>query len=87
MRVLLALSGPVGVGKSRFCDVLKERFGVERISTRELLLASGAKSDREDLQAAGERADRDTDGKWVADALIPAVANADSYGVPKAGEV
>lgn len=69
MRVLLALSGPVGVGKSSFCDIMKERFGAERISTRELLIASGVEGEREDLQAAGERADRETDGKWVADAL------------------
>lgn len=69
MRVLIGLSGPVGVGKSSFCDVLKARFGAERLSTRELLLATGAKSEREDLQEAGERLDRDTDGKWVSDAL------------------
>ncbi len=69
MRVLLALSGPVGVGKSMFCEVLRARFGADRLSTRELLLGTGAKSEREDLQAAGERLDRETDGKWVSDAL------------------
>jgi adenylosuccinate synthase len=69
MRVLIGLSGPVGVGKSSFCEVLKARFGANRLSTRELLLATGAKSEREDLQEAGERLDRDTDGKWVSDAL------------------
>ena len=70
MRILLALSGPVGVGKSSFCEVLKSRFGATRLSTRELLLATGAKGEREDLQAAGERLDLDTDGKWVSDALV-----------------
>jgi adenylosuccinate synthase len=69
MRVLLALSGPVGVGKSSFCDVLKARFGADRLSTRGLLIATGAKRERGDLQAAGERLDRETDGKWVSDAL------------------
>lgn len=69
MRVLLALSGPVGVGKSSFCEVLKTRFGADRLSTRELLLTTGARSEREDLQAAGERLDRETDGKWVSDAV------------------
>lgn len=69
MRVLLALSGPIGVGKSSFCEILKTRFGAGRLSTRDLLLASGAKGEREDLQAAGERLDQETGGKWVADAL------------------
>lgn len=69
MRVLIGLSGPVGVGKSSFCDVLKARFRAERLSTRELLLGTGAKSEREDLQEAGERLDRETDGTWVSDAL------------------
>lgn len=69
MRVLIGLSGPVGVGKSSFCEVLKARFRAKRLSTRELLLASGAKSERENLQVAGERLDRETDGKWVSDAL------------------
>lgn len=73
MRVLIGLSGPVGVGKSSFCEVLKARFKAERLSTRELLLATGAKSEREDLQAAGERLDRETDGKWVSDALAKAL--------------
>ena len=69
MRVLWALSGPVGVGKSSFCEVLETCFGAKRLSTRELLLATGAKNDREDLQEAGERLDRDRNGKWVANAL------------------
>ncbi|MFT4133122.1 adenylosuccinate synthetase [Labrys sp. (in: a-proteobacteria)] len=69
MRVLIALSGPVGVGKSSFCEVLKARFDADRFSTRELLLTIGAKREREDLQATGERLDRETDGKWVSDAL------------------
>ncbi|MER8655517.1 adenylosuccinate synthetase [Mesorhizobium sp. M0847] len=69
MRVLLALSGPVGVGKSKFCEILKKRFAADCLSTRDLLIASGAKSEREDLQAAGERLDQETDGKWVSDAL------------------
>jgi len=69
VRILLALSGPVGVGKSTFCKVLESRFQASRLSTRELLLATGAKSEREDLQEAGERLDRETDGKWVSDAL------------------
>jgi len=69
MRVLLALSGPVSVGKSSFFEVLRTRFGAKRLSTRKLLLATGVDSEREDLQEAGERLDRDTDGKWVSDAL------------------
>jgi adenylosuccinate synthase len=69
MRILLALSGPVGVGKSSFCEVLEKRFGAKRISTRQLLIDSGAEGARENLQRAGERADQQTDGKWVAEAL------------------
>lgn len=70
MRLLLALSGPIGVGKSEFCRILTERFGALRLSTRELLVAKGTAEVREDLQAAGERLDRETEGRWVADALV-----------------
>lgn len=69
MRLMLALSGPVGVGKSSFTEILERRFGAVTYSTREMLQKWGAEPERKVLQNAGEAADRDTDGSWVADEL------------------
>ncbi|KQO69369.1 adenylosuccinate synthetase [Methylobacterium sp. Leaf89] len=66
---MLALSGPVGVGKSSFTKVLEERFAAITYSTREMLQSRGTASDRKELQNAGETADQTTDGRWVADEL------------------
>ncbi|MAU95344.1 MAG: adenylosuccinate synthase [Fulvimarina sp.] len=78
MPIILLLSGPVGVGKSVFSKVLENRFKTRRFSTRELILDAGAKNEREDLQAKGERLDRETDGKWVADSLASILSNDDA---------
>ncbi len=69
MRLMLALSGPVGVGKSSFTRILEQRFGAVVHSTRAMLATRGTAANRKDLQDAGETADRETDGSWVADEL------------------
>lgn len=69
MRLMLALSGPVGVGKSSFTRILEQRFGAAVHSTRAMLESWGTAAKRRDLQNAGETADRETDGRWVADEL------------------
>jgi adenylosuccinate synthase len=68
MRCIIALSGPIAVGKSAVIDELKERYGAVRVSTRELIqrLKPGVPSEREPLQEAGDELDRATDGAWVA---------------------
>ena len=67
---LIVISGPVGSGKSSLARALVERFGIRVVKTRELILATTkAANDRADLQAAGNRLDVKTKGKWVADAV------------------
>jgi len=70
MRLVIAISGPIAVGKSAFiAEILKRCKGV-RISTRELILTlRSVPSERGPLQEAGDALDCETNGKWVADAL------------------
>lgn len=68
MRYVIAISGPVAVGKSRVLQELENRFSATRVSTRQLILArTTVPEERGALQAAGERLDRETAGSWVAD--------------------
>src|SRR5437764_1491865 len=70
MRLVIAISGPIAVGKSAFIAEFLKRFKGIRISTRELILTlRSVPSERGPLQEAGDSLDRETDGKWVADAL------------------
>lgn len=70
MRHVITVSGPIAVGKSGFINELDRICGAVRISTRELIESLRSEtSDRRALQEAGEELDRETDGKWVADAL------------------
>lgn len=67
-RLVVVLSGEVGAGKSTLADNLGERYGTERISTHELLVAhlgDSAIEERGTLQEAGERLDKRDGGKWV----------------------
>jgi adenylosuccinate synthase len=67
---LIVISGPVGSGKSSLARALVERFGIRVVKTRELILTmTKSANDRADLQAAGNRLDVKTKGKWVADAV------------------
>src|SRR5262245_13718025 len=70
MRLVIPVSGPIAVGKSAFIRELVRHFSSVRISTRELIQSlRPVPSERGPLQLAGEALDRETDGKWVADAL------------------
>lgn len=71
MRLVIAVSGPVAVGKSQFIEQLQARLGAKRVSTRTLIqkLMPHVPSEREALQEAGDELDRTTEGRWVADAL------------------
>lgn len=72
MKVLLVVSGPVGVGKSAVLDAFRRRFTGERISTRGFIVKrKQIPEERGALQRAGEQLDRDTDGMWVAQDLRP----------------
>lgn len=70
MRMIVAISGPIGVGKSAFADELTSRFEAKRVSTRQFIIDRlGTPNERGALQAAGAKLDQDTDGEWVADAV------------------
>ncbi|MET4121056.1 adenylate kinase family enzyme [Bradyrhizobium sp. JR1.5] len=62
MRYVIAISGPVAVGKSALAGELERRFGAYRISTRTLLIDAGTKNERSELIEAGKRLDVQTGG-------------------------
>jgi adenylosuccinate synthase len=71
MRLVIALSGPIAVGKSAVIQRLAEQFSAHRISTRELIQSKRPEvpTERAALQTAGVELDVDTDGRWVAESL------------------
>ena len=70
-RRIVVLSGRVASGKSTLGEDLVRHFGAVRFKTNELIRDHFADAkDRRDLQNAGDRLDRRTKGRWVADALI-----------------
>jgi adenylosuccinate synthase len=71
-RLVVVVSGRIGSGKSTLATSLEQQFGIVRIRTRELLiqrLAAGTTPSRLALQKQGERLDRRTGGRWLADEL------------------
>lgn len=92
MRLVIAISGPIAVGKSAFIAEFLKRIKGVRVSTRELILSlRNVPSQRGPLQEAGDSLDHETNGKWVADALAvraktledDAVAVVDSVRIAK----
>lgn len=81
MLLVIAVSGPVGVGKSSFATLLVERFAATRLSTRTILLEAGVTNERAALQEGGDRLDRDTGGGWVADAVARLATSAEADAV------
>jgi adenylosuccinate synthase len=70
MRLIIAVSGPIAVGKSVFIGELVRQFNATRVSTRELIQSlRDVPTERGPLQEAGESLDQETDGKWVSDGL------------------
>lgn len=68
---IIALSGPVGCGKSTLARHLQEHLGAIHIKTNELIevLDPDVAKSRGALQAAGDRLDTDTAGEWVAEGV------------------
>ncbi len=74
MKYVIAVSGPVAVGKTALTKEIERRFATHRISTRQFLLTEGAKDDRTSLIEKGKELDRQTDGAWVRDKCSPIVS-------------
>ncbi len=70
MRNVILASGPVAVGKSEVARAVADRYHARRLSTGDLIRASlPPGSNRAAQQEAGDKLDRQTKGRWVADAL------------------
>ena len=79
MQIVL-LSGSVSSGKTTLSEKLHNQFGFEVLKTKELIKELAQKklrrelaADRRAMQLFGERLDKETDGKWVLDALTKLV--------------
>lgn len=78
MPIIVALSGPVAVGKTAFGDELASSFKVRRVSTRKYIIDRlGTANERSALQVAGTKLDTETGGAWVADAVEAESARCD----------
>jgi adenylosuccinate synthase len=74
---VIAISGPIGVGKSSFANALVESFGAIQVGTRDYILRqTGCDNERRALQDAGDDLDRETGGAWVADSVQEAADTA-----------
>ncbi len=73
---VVLLSGPVGAGKTTLAEELIVKRGFKRIFTRDAILRRipDTPHTRLGLQAAGERLDSETGGRWVADELKDVIA-------------
>lgn len=76
-RIVLLLSGPIGVGKTTVSDALVEA-GFSKIRSGKYLesraQASGRSCDRTSLQQLGDELDAETDYRWLIDAVaVPTI--------------
>jgi adenylosuccinate synthase len=68
---VVVISGRVGAGKSSLAQHLRDRVGAELVKTKDLIrkLLPRTGESRRAWQLAGQRLDRKTGGRWVADAV------------------
>lgn len=67
---VIVLSGPVASGKTTLGNRLVATYGCQLIKTRQLIRVQlGTEPERAALQRAGDALDRQTNGRWVAEAL------------------
>lgn len=82
---LVVISGQVGAGKSTLARGLSTHYNARHVRTRELLsLAAKARgqelpAERAALQRFGAQLDRETAGRWVADAIAATVSGATTH--------
>lgn len=84
---IVLLSGRIGAGKTRLSARLVDRHAAILVKTRELILRTlpRTRDKRQDLQRAGERLDRQTDGRWLAEALVELIDESRSIDELPAG--
>ena len=86
-KLIVLVSGSVGVGKSTLVRTLEEHFDTRTLKTREVLLELASRkrrklaSERMALQEFGEKIDRDTNGAWVLSALKNVVLGANEDAI------
>ncbi len=92
MKLIIAVSGPIAVGKSVFIEEFVRQFNAIRYSTREFIQSlRDVPTERGALQEAGELLDQETDGRWVSLCLEDRMASlsdgaivvVDSVRIPK----
>ncbi len=80
---IVAISGPVGTGKSTLALELQKRFGARRLRTQDLMRSVAGRTgavvptERRALQELGDQLDQATAGQWVADEVASLVALGD----------
>lgn len=79
-RLLLLVSGPVGVGKSSLAKELVEGYGFLRIGTGSYLanraVERGLAVNRTNLQEIGDELDAETEYRWIVDEVVRPVLSA-----------
>jgi len=77
---IIAISGPVGAGKSTLAKDLALRFRLAHIRTQDLMRdaandrSASIEPTRRAMQDYGEALDRETDGRWVAEGVAKLIA-------------
>lgn len=74
---IIILSGPISSGKSTLAEGLAHRFNMTILKTSKVLqnrVRSELAGDRKVLQAAGERLDKKTRGRWILDELTKLIS-------------
>jgi len=73
-RLAIVVSGPVGAGKTELATRLADAFGAHLVRTRRVLEdeyhVHERAPNRGRLQALGDQLDRETGGRWVAEAVL-----------------
>lgn len=69
---IVALSGSICSGKSTLAGLLTERSSATWVKTGEVILGLQPKTKRtrKGMQHAGDKLDRETEGRWVADSVV-----------------
>lgn len=83
---IVAVSGPVGAGKSTLAGCLHRRYGAVHVRTSEIMRdvainrGVGLQDERRAMQEFGDELDAETDGSWVSDWLSEKIADGEIIG-------